>query len=89
MNTKGELLNMSNEQLFNVLESVKKVTNENDVLIALILCVSAIIIVGIVCLTLYVLRSRRENRTIKNVIVDLLKNDKKVIERIREVAENQ
>lgn len=80
---------MSNEQLFNVLESVKKVTNENDVLIALILCVSAIIIVGIVCLTLYVLRSRRENRTIKNVIVDLLKNDKKVIERIREVAENQ
>lgn len=89
MNTKGELSNMSNEQLFNVLESVKKVTNENDVLIALILCVSAIIIVGIVCLTLYVLRSRRENRTIKNVIVDLLKNDKKVIERIREVAENQ
>ena len=62
-----------------------KVMNEYDVHVTLILCVSAIIIVAIVCHAIKVVNSNKKQETIKAILEDMLKNDSKIIDTIKKI----
>ena len=62
-----------------------KVMNEYDVYVTLILCVSAIIIVAIVCHAIKVVNSNKKQETIKAILKDMLENDSKIIDTIKKI----
>ena len=62
-----------------------KVMNEYDVYVTLILCVSAIIIVAIVCHAIKVINSNKKQETIKAILEDMLENDSKIIDAIKNI----
>ena len=62
-----------------------KVMNEYDVYVTLILCVSAIIIVAIVCHAIKVINSKKKQETIKAILEDMLENDSKIIDAIKKI----
>ena len=62
-----------------------KVMNEYDVHVTLILCVSAIIIVAIVCHAIKVVNSNKKQETIKAILEDMLENDSKIIDAIKNI----
>lgn len=62
-----------------------KVMNEYDVHVTLILCVSAIIIVAIVCHAIKVINSNKKQETIKAILEDMLENDSKIIDAIKKI----
>lgn len=62
-----------------------KVMNEYDVHVTLILCVSAIIIVAIVCHVIKVVNSNKKQETIKAILEDMLENDSKIIDAIKKI----
>ena len=62
-----------------------KVMNEYDVHVTLILCVSAIIIVAIVCHAIKVINSNKRQETIKAILEDMLENDSKIIDAIKNI----
>lgn len=62
-----------------------KVMNEYDVHVTLILCVSAIIIVAIVCHAIKVINSNKKQETIKAILEDMLENDSKIIDAIKNI----
>ena len=62
-----------------------KVMNEYDVHVTLILCVSAIIIVAIVCHAIKVVNSNKKQETIKAILKDMLENDSKIIDAIKNI----
>lgn len=62
-----------------------KVMNEYDVYVTLILCVSAIIIVAIVCHAIKVVNSNKKQETIKAILEDMLENDSKIIDAIKNI----
>ena len=62
-----------------------KVMNEYDVHVTLILCVSAIIIVAIVCHAIKVVNSNKKQETIKSILEDMLENDSKIIDAIKKI----
>ena len=69
-----------------VLESANKVTNEYDLWITFTLCVTAIIIIGLICLTIYLLRNRKEEKRISTVLTALLEKDKDIINQIKSIV---
>lgn len=69
-----------------VLESANKVTNEYDLWITFTLCVTAIIIIGLICLTIYLLRNRKEKKRISTVLTALLEKDKDIINQIKSIV---
>ena len=66
-----------------VVNVASKVMNEYDVHVTLILCVSAIIIVAIVCHAIKVVNSNKKQETIKAILEDMLENDSKIIDAIK------
>lgn len=86
MALKDEVVSRAPEMAQHALASADKVTNEYDVWITLALCVTAIIIVGIVCTTIYVVHSQKEEKMIRQVLSALLKNDQGVIKHIKHVV---
>ena len=69
-----------------VLGSANKVTNEYDLWITFTLCVTAIIIIGLICLTIYLLRNRKEKKRISTVLTALLEKDKDIINQIKSIV---
>ena len=69
-----------------VLGSANKVTNEYDLWITFTLCVTAIIIIGLICLTIYLLRNRKEEKRISTVLTALLEKDKDIINQIKSIV---
>ena len=70
-----------------VLGSANKVTNEYDLWITFTLCVTAIIIIGLICLTIYLLRNRKEEKRISTVLTALLEKDKDIINQIKNIVD--
>lgn len=68
-----------------VLGAANKVTNEYDLWITYTLCVTAIII-GLICLTIYLLRNRKEEKKISIVLTALLEKDKDIINQIKNIV---
>ena len=68
-----------------VVNVARKVMNEYDVHVTLILCVSAIIIVAIVCHAIKVVNSNKKQETIKAILEDMLENDSKIIDAIKNI----
>lgn len=68
-----------------VVNVASKVMNEYDVHVTLILCVSAIIIVAIVCHAIKVVNSNKKQETIKAILEDMLENDSKIIDAIKNI----
>ena len=68
-----------------VVNVARKVMNEYDVHVTLILCVSAIIIVAIVCHAIKVVNSNKKQETIKAILKDMLENDSKIIDTIKKI----
>lgn len=66
-----------------VVNVASKVMNEYDVHVTLILCVSAIIIVAIVCHAIKVINSNKKQETIKAILEDMLEKDNDIIEAIK------
>lgn len=69
-----------------VLGSANKVTNEYDLWITFTLCVTAIIIICLICLTIYLLRNRKEKKRISTVLTALLEKDKDIINQIKSIV---
>lgn len=62
-------------------------TNENDLRIAEILCIAGVIAIFIICVTIYLLirlNYKKEDKSVKRVLEDLLENDQKITELIKE-----
>ena len=70
-----------------VLGSANKFTNEYDLWITFTVCVTAIIIIGLICLTIYLLRNRKEEKRISTVLTALLEKDKDIINQIKSIVE--
>ena len=68
-----------------IVNVASRVTNEYDVHVTLILCVSAIIIVAIVCHAIKVVNSNKKQETIKAILEDMLENDSKIIDAIKNI----
>lgn len=68
-----------------VVNVASKEMNEYDVHVTLILCVSAIIIVAIVCHAIKVVNSNKKQETIKAILEDMLENDSKIIDAIKNI----
>lgn len=68
-----------------VVNVASRVTNEYDVHLTLVLCVSAICIVAIVCHAIKVINSKKKQETIKSVLKDMLENDSKIIDTIKKI----
>ena len=68
-----------------VVNVASKVMNEYDVHVTLILCVSAIIIVAIVCHAIKVVNSNKKQETIKAILEDMVENDSKIIDAIKNI----
>ena len=68
-----------------VVNVASKVMNEYDVYVTLILCVSAIIIVAIVCHAIKVINSNKKQETIKAILEDMLENDSKIIDAVKKI----
>ena len=69
-----------------VLGSANKFTNEYDLWITFTVCVTAIIIIGLICLTIYLLRNRKEEKRISTVLTALLEKDKDIINQIKSIV---
>ena len=69
-----------------VLGSANKFTNEYDLWITCTVCVTAIIIIGLICLTIYLLRNRKEEKRISTVLTALLEKDKDIINQIKSIV---
>lgn len=69
-----------------VLGSANKFTNEYDLWITFTVCVTAIIIIGLICLTIYLLRNRKEKKRISTVLTALLEKDKDIINQIKRIV---
>ena len=69
-----------------VLGSANKFTNEYDLWITFTVCVTAIIIIGLICLTIYLLRNRKEKKRISTVLTALLEKDKDIINQIKSIV---
>ena len=69
-----------------VLGSGNKFTNEYDLWITFTVCVTAIIIIGLICLTIYLLRNRKEEKRISTVLTALLEKDKDIINQIKSIV---
>ena len=65
-----------------VVNVASKVMNEY---VTLILCVSAIIIVAIVCHAIKVVNSNKKQETVKAILEDMLENDSKIIDAIKNI----
>ena len=81
-----ETVTLTPELVKQVLGSVNKVTNKYDLWITLTLCVTAIIIIGLICLTIYLLRNRKEEKRISTVLTALLEKDKDIINQIKNIV---
>ena len=81
-----ETVTLTPELVKQVLGSVNKVTNEYDLWITFTLCVTAIIIIGLICLTIYLLRNRKEEKRISTVLTALLEKDKDIINQIKSIV---
>ena len=69
-----------------VLGSANKFTNEYNWWITFTVCVTAIIIIGLICLTIYLLRNRKEEKRISTVLTALLEKDKDIINQIKSIV---
>ena len=69
-----------------VLGSANKFTNEYDLWITFTVWVTAIIIIGLICLTIYLLRNRKEEKRISTVLTALLEKDKDIINQIKSIV---
>ena len=69
-----------------VLGSANKFTNEYGLWITFAVCVTAIIIIGLICLTIYLLRNRKEEKRISTVLTALLEKDKDIINQIKSIV---
>ena len=86
MAIKFEAATQTPELVKQVLGSANKVTNEYDLWITFTLCVTAIIIIGLICLTIYLLRNRKEEKRISTVLTALLEKDKDIINQIKSIV---
>lgn len=68
-----------------IVNVASRVTNEYDVHLTLVLCVSAICIVAIVCHAIKVINSKKKQETIKSVLKDMLEKDNDIIEAIKKI----
>ena len=81
-----ETVTLTPELVKQVLGSVNKVTNKYDLWITFTLCVTAIIIIGLICLTIYLLRNRKEEKRISTVLTAPLEKDKDIINQIKNIV---
>lgn len=86
MAIKFEAATQTPELVKQILGSANKVTNEYDLWITFTLCVTAIIIIGLICLTIYLLRNRKEEKRISIVLTALLEKDKDIINQIKNIV---
>ena len=86
MAIKFEAATQTPELVKQVLGSANKVTNEYDLWITFTLCVTAVIIIGLICLTIYLLRNRKEEKRISTVLTALLEKDKDIINQIKNIV---
>ena len=86
MAIKFEAATQTPELVKQVLGSANKFTNEYDLWITFTLCVTAIIIIGLICLTIYLLRNRKEEKRISTVLTALLEKDKDIINQIKSIV---
>ena len=86
MAIKFEAATQTPELVKQILGSANKVTNEYDLWITFTLCVTAIIIIGLICLTIYLLRNRKEEKRISTVLTALLEKDKDIINQIKSIV---
>lgn len=86
MAIKFEAATQTPELVKQILGSANKVTNEYDLWITFTLCVTAIIIIGLICLTIYLLRNRKEEKRISTVLTALLEKDKDIINQIKNIV---
>ncbi len=86
MDIKFVAATLTPELVKQVLGSANKVTNEYDLWITFTLCVTAIIIIGLICLTIYLLRNRKEEKRISTVLTALLEKDKDIINQIKSIV---
>lgn len=87
MAIKFEAATQTPELVKQILGSANKVTNEYDLWITFTLCVTAIIIIGVICLTIYLLRNRNEEKRISTVLTVLLEKDKDIINQIKNIVD--
>ena len=87
MAIKFEAATQTPELVKQVLGSANKVTNEYDLWITFTLCITAIIIIGLICLTIYLLRNRKEEKRISTVLTALLEKDKDIINQIKNIVD--
>ena len=87
MAIKFEAATQTPELMKQILGSANKVTNEYDLWITFTLCVTAIIIIGLICLTIYLLRNRKEEKRISTVLTALLEKDKDIINQIKNIVD--
>lgn len=87
MAIKFEAATQTPELVKQILGSANKVTNEYDLWITFTLCVTAIIIIGLICLTIYLLRNRKEEKRISTVLTALLEKDKDIINQIKNIVD--
>ena len=86
MSTKSETVSRTPELAKHALESASSATNEYDLWITLTLSVTAIIVICIICFTIYVVHSRKEEKRIGQVLNALLKNDQGIIKHIKHIV---
>lgn len=87
MAIKFEAATQTPELMKQILGSANKVTNEYDLWITFTLCITAIIIIGLICLTIYLLRNRKEEKRISTVLTALLEKDKDIINQIKNIVD--
>lgn len=87
MAIKFEAATQTPELVKQILGSASKVTNEYDLWITFTLCVTVIIIIGLICLTIYLLRNRKEEKRISTVLTALLEKDKDIINQIKNIVD--
>lgn len=86
MDIKFVAATLTPELVKQVLGSANKVTNEYDLWITFTLCVTAIIIIGLICLTIYLLRNRKKEKRFSTVLTTLLEKDKDIINQIKSIV---
>lgn len=65
------------------IKSMNRITNEYDLGMVWGLCLSAIVIIAIICYTIIRTHRYKEEKTIKAILINMLENDNTIIELIK------
>lgn len=68
---------------------IKQITTQEDIEIVKIVCLTIIMIILVICLTILIAMCLKKKTRIKPNLIDLLKNDEKVKDAIKHIANNK